>query len=466
VALPETSPQAAGVASLTPGELARKLVHIGVGGFALLLRYLSWPQAALMAVAAFLFNWQVLPRLGGRFLWRGEEQARGYPRGILVYPLSVLGLVLWFRGELWKVAAVWGLLAVGDGMASLLGLAAGGPRLPWNPRKGWVGLLAFVCFGTLAASALAAWTLRLPATALVSPRILVWSVPLAILAALVESVPTTLDDNFTVPLAGALALPLLVEAQPALLAAHPELALRILQGLAVNGAIAGLAFAARSIDVAGAVSAILIGTAITAGTGLQGLALMVGFFVIGSAVTKLGYRKKAERGIAQERGGARGWRNAWANGGIPAGLALLAGMAPDGARELLVVAYAAAVATAAADTCSSEIGKAYGRRTFLITSLKPVAPGTEGAVSLEGTLAGLAGGALVGALGWGFGLLGPAAAALVAVAGLLGSLAESLLGTVAERRGWLDNNLLNAVNTGIGAACAYGVAAAFPGLLT
>jgi len=466
VALPETAPQAAGVASLTPGELARKLVHIGVGGFALLLRYLSWPQAALMAIAAFLFNWQVLPRLGGRFLWRGEEQARGYPRGILVYPLSVLGLVLWFRGELWKVAAVWGLLAVGDGMASLLGLAAGGPRLPWNPRKGWVGLLAFVCFGTLAASALAAWTLRLPATALVSPRILVWSVPLAILAALVESIPTTLDDNFTVPLAGALALPLLVEAQPALLAAHPELALRILQGLAVNGAIAGLAFAARSIDVAGAVSAILIGTAITAGTGLQGLALMVGFFVIGSAVTKLGYRKKAERGIAQERGGARGWRNAWANGGIPAGLALLAGMAPDGARELLVVAYAAAVATAAADTCSSEVGKAYGRRTFLITSLKPVAPGTEGAVSLEGTLAGLAGGALVGALGWGFGLLGPAAAALVAVAGLLGSLAESLLGTVAERRGWLDNNLLNAVNTGIGAACAYGIAAAFPELLT
>jgi uncharacterized membrane protein len=40
----------------------------------------------------------------------------------------------------------------------------------------------------------------------------------------------------------------------------------------------------------------------------------------------------------------------------------------------------------------------------------------------------------------------------VAVAGLLGSLAESLLGTVAERRGWLDNDLLNALNTAIGAA--------------
>jgi len=451
---------------LTLAELARKLVHIGVGGFALLLRYLTWPQAALMAVAAVVFNWQVLPRVGGRWLWRGEEHDQGYPRGILIYPLSVLGLVLWFRDELWKAAAIWGLLAVGDGMASLLGLAAGGPRLPWNPRKSVSGFAAFVVFGTLAASALAVWTLRLPATGLLSPRILVWSVPLAVLAALVESIPTTLDDNFTVPLVGAVALPLLVEARPALLAGHPELAQRIMLGLLANGAIAGLALATRSIDIGGAISAVLIGTAITAGTGLGGLALMVTFFVVGSAVTKLGYRVKAQRGIAQEKGGARGWRNAWANGGIPAGLALLAGMAPAGARELLAAAYAAAVATAAADTCSSEVGKAYGRRTFLITNLRPVPPGTEGAVSFEGTLGAFAGAALVAAVGWSVGLLAPAAAILVALAGLAGSLAESLLGTVAERRGWLDNNLLNAVNTAIGAACAYGVAAAFPGLLS
>ena len=103
------------------------------------------------------------------------------------------------------------------------------------------------------------------------------------------------------------------------------------------------------------------------------------------------------------KGGARGWRNAWANGGVPAFLALLAGAAgprPGGeaAALLITVAYAAAVATAAADTCSSEVGKAYGRRTFLITTLRPVAPGTEGAVSLEGTAAGLGGGAIVGAV--------------------------------------------------------------------
>ena len=213
------------------------------------------------------------------------------------------------------------------------------------------------------------------------------------------------------------------------------------------------------MDLAGAVSAVVIGVAITVGLGLPGLAVMVAFFVIGTAATKLGYRIKAARGIAQEKGGARGWRNAWANGGVPALLALLAGAAAaragaDGIALLLTVAYAAAVATAAADTCSSEVGKAYGRRTFLITTLRPVAPGTEGAVSLEGTLGGLAGGALVGAVGAVVGLYAWPCAILVAAAGLLGSLAESVMGTVAERKGWMGNDLLNAFNTAAGAGIA------------
>ena len=178
---------------------------------------------------------------------------------------------------------------------------------------------------------------------------------------------------------------------------------------------------------------------------------MIAFFVLGSAATKLGYRVKAARGIAQEKGGARGWRNAWANGGVAAFLALMAALDPPRAG-LYAIAYAAAVATAAADTCSSEIGKAYGRRTFLITTLRPVPPGTEGAISLEGTLGGFVGGALVAAVGALGGLYSWPGAGLVALAGLLGSLAESVIGTVAERRGWLDNDLLNALNTALGAA--------------
>ncbi len=447
---------------LTESESKRKLVHIGVGGFALLLRFLDWRGAAVLALGAFLFNWQVLPRVGGKQLWRGGEQEQGYPLGILLYPLSVLGLCLYFRHDLAKAAAVWGLLAVGDGMATLLGQALQGPRLPWNSRKGWIGFASFLVFGTLAASFLMVWTLRLPMTAVLAPRVLALTLPVTLICALVETLPTTLDDNLTVPLTGAVALSLLSQADFAGLWSTPGLGRRLLLGLAVNSAVALGARLAGSIDIPGALSAVFIGTVITGTLGLRGFALMAAFFVVGSLVTRLGYRVKQARGIAQEKGGARGWRNAWANGGIPALLALMAGAAPSDMRTLFLLAYAAAVATAAADTCSSEVGKAYGRRTFLITSLRPVPPGTEGAVSLEGTLGGLLGGALVAALGTGLGLYPWPAAVLVAAAGLLGSLAESLLGTVAERRGWLDNDLLNALNTAMGAAFVVLLLRVFP----
>jgi uncharacterized protein (TIGR00297 family) len=437
--------------TLTAGELKRKLLHIAVGGFAFLLRDLTWPQAAAMALVAFVFNAMLLPRLGGRRLWREAEHGAGYPLGILLYPLAVLALVLLFRHDLWMAAAIWGVLALGDGMASILGQAVGGPRLPWNPRKGWAGFSAFFVFGTIGAGLLTAWTLRLPLGAWASPSILAIVAPLALACAVVESMPTALDDNLTVPIAGACVLPLLAMAEPGLLIGDPGFGARLAVGLAVNAAIAALAWKARSIDGPGAVSAIVIGTLITAALGLRGLAVMVAFFVVGSGATRVGYRVKAARGIAQEKGGARGWRNAWANGGVAAALALMAGVTGGEARALFVLAYAAAVATAAADTCSSEIGKAYGRRTFLITTFRPVPPGTEGAVSLEGTAAGLAGGAIIALVGAAAGLYAPWWALAITMAGLLGSLAESVIGTVAEKRGWLDNDLLNALNTAIGA---------------
>ena len=73
--------------------------------------------------------------------------------------------------------------------------------------------------------------------------------------------------------------------------------------------------------------------------------------------------------LCLERSGVRGWRHAWANGGVPAFVALLAGAAVVPLRDLLVLAYAGAVATAAADTCSFEVGKAYARRTIVLWAM-------------------------------------------------------------------------------------------------
>jgi uncharacterized protein (TIGR00297 family) len=72
---------------------------------------------------------------------------------------------------------------------------------------------------------------------------------------------------------------------------------------------------------------------------------------------------------------------------------------------IFLIGYVASLATKLSDTFASEIGKAYGKRTFLITTFKPVPPGTEGAVSLEGTLAGVVGSILIAGAGVGLKLL-------------------------------------------------------------
>jgi hypothetical protein len=131
------------MAGLTAGELGRKAVHMAVGGFAFAVRPLGAPLAALAALAAILFNAFLLPRIGGRSLWREGETQSGFALGIVLYPIAVLLLIVTFARHLEVAAATWGILAFGDGMASIVGMALGRHKLPWNPAKSWAGSLAF-----------------------------------------------------------------------------------------------------------------------------------------------------------------------------------------------------------------------------------------------------------------------------------------------------------------------------------
>jgi uncharacterized protein (TIGR00297 family) len=117
----------------------------------------------------------------------------------------------------------------------------------------------------------------------------------------------------------------------------------------------------------------------------------------------------------------------------------------------------AAFATATNDTLASEIGQAFGKRHYLVTSFRRVAAGTNGAVSLEGTLAGLLGGAVLAAVAWGLGLVTATGAIIVTVAAFAGATVESYLGATVERVQRLDNELVNFSNTLVGALAAIGL---------
>jgi dolichol kinase len=169
---------------------------MAMGGFALLLRWLPWRQTVALAAAALVFNLFVLPRLRLN-LYRPGDRERGV-HGIIWYPLAVLLLLVTFPRRPDIAAAAWGILAIGDGIATLAGRAIGGPRWPWNREKTLGGSAAFA-IGGAAAGIFLAWWCR-PAVA--PPPALAFTIaaPIvaAIAAALVETIPVRLDDNLSV----------------------------------------------------------------------------------------------------------------------------------------------------------------------------------------------------------------------------------------------------------------------------
>ena len=79
---------------------------------------------------------------------------------------------------------------------------------------------------------------------------------------------------------------------------------------------------------------------------------------------------------------------------------------------------------------------------------------------MEGTLAGLVAAAAIAALGWAVGLITTTGIAIAIVAAFIATNFESLIGaTLQSRYRWLTNEMVNIVNTFIGAVVAVAIAA-------
>ena len=220
----------------------------------------------------------------------------------------------------------------------------------------------------------------------------------------------------------------------------------------------------KLLTPAGILHAWILGVIIWCSLGWPGYLVVAFYFLVGSGVTRIGMAQKQAAGIAEKREGARGPENVWGSA-LTAAICAVGVWAIDVVYPnyppienlpfLLILGYVASFSTKLSDTCASEVGKAYGKRTFLITTLQAVPRGTEGAVSLEGTLAGIVASVAIALVGWSVGLINLTGIAFCVLAAFIATNLESVIGaTIQSQFEWLTNEIVNIINTLIGAIAA------------
>jgi uncharacterized protein (TIGR00297 family) len=225
----------------------------------------------------------------------------------------------------------------------------------------------------------------------------------------------------------------------------------------LNTVLLGIAWIApkKLLTRMGYLHAWVLGVIVWGSLGWRGYLIVLFYFLVGSTVTRIGLARKEAEGIAEKRAGVRGPENVWGSALAGAICAILSLFAASPWDYLLILAYVASFSTKLADTTASEVGKAYGKTTYLITNFKSVPRGTEGAVSLEGTLAGLLAATAISLLAWGIGAIDLLAVLWCVIAAFIATNIESLIGATLQTRFlWLTNELVNVINTVIGAIVA------------
>jgi len=193
-------------------ETHRQIEHIVPVAFAFLLRWLPPVGAAVLVLCGVAYALFGSCRLAPSS-FREEERQQRWSRAKVLYACSILVLIAAFPRHLHVVAGAWAVMAVGDGCAPLVGGRCRRAFLPWNRRKTWLGLAAFVVAGGMAAAVALVWVGGRYGDRLLSAReALRAALAAAAAAGVVESLPIErwIDDNVTVPLCSAAVLYLMI----------------------------------------------------------------------------------------------------------------------------------------------------------------------------------------------------------------------------------------------------------------
>lgn len=218
---------------------------------------------------------------------------------------------------------------------------------------------------------------------------------------------------------------------------------RLLTAVAVTVGFAVVARVIRGVTTIGALAGAVVSFILYMSLGVGAFAALVSVFVLAWLTTRLGYARKEKRGTAEKSDG-RTASQVLANLGVAAAAGLLYA---NSGKAIFIVAVAAALGEAAADTVSSEYGQARSEKAVLITTWQEVPAGTDGGVSVAGTIAGMLAAAVISGVCVAVGLVIWRWFWIPTVAAIFGMVVDSFLGAWLERRNSLNNDGVNFLST-------------------
>ncbi|XP_054814239.1 protein VTE6, chloroplastic isoform X1 [Prosopis cineraria] len=223
--------------------------------------------------------------------------------------------------------------------------------------------------------------------------------------------------------------------------------------------IVGSPILVTGLSLSGVAAAFLLGTLTWRAFGPSGFLLVATYFIIGTAATKVKLAQKESQGVAEKRKGRRGPSSVIGSSvaGCVCAFLSISGVGGEACAQLWRLGFVASFCTKLNDTVSSEIGKAYGKTTYLVTNFKVVPRGTEGAVSVEGTFAGILASMVLAFVSYLMGEINAHEAIICVLASQIANLGESIIGaSLQEKEGfrWLNNDAVNIINISMGSIIA------------
>lgn len=438
-------------------EIKRQSAYISLGLLALLFPFVpKW----LIVLGVFLGTIAIIYIPRDSFLFKSLASERDREAGVLLGPLkfsfallllAILMVALDF--PVYILAATVGTVAFGEGTAAIVNMLVSRDKtIFWS--------VTLLVLGTIFAFVFGAWVITngdmsiqtgIDGLNFMFFLAVIGTVTGALLYTIVD------EENIAVPLGAGMAMWLFSSFTYTSIPSPTAIIVAVTLPLAIGI----ISYKLNAADLSGALSGVLIGVLMIVFGGINWFILFIAFFVLGAMFTKYKYAYKKSIGVAESNQGSRGYKNAFGNCLVPLIFVVAYGVVGNVEYpyigyidpSVFLIGYLCAMATATGDTLASEIGSTYRGEPRMITTLKKVRTGTDGAVSLLGEMAGLFGSVIIAILALPLGLTVPDTVlmvALVTACGFLGTNIDSILGATFQRKKYLSNAGVNLFATAIG----------------